>query len=94
VFAVPIVRKTTDSRGNIHNYVRFRTITSPNLLNIYNLFYKESNGQKIKRIPDNIHLYLIARALAFWIMDDGSKDKSGILLHTNPFLNPREPRGF
>jgi LAGLIDADG DNA endonuclease family len=62
-------------------------MTSPNLLKIYNLFYKKCNGKKIKRIPDNIDLYLTARALAFWIMDDGSKEKSGILLHTNSFTH-------
>ena len=84
-FAVPIIRKTKDSRGNIHEYLRFRTITSPNLLKIYNMFYTIENDKKIKRVPLNLGRYLTCRALAFWIMDDGGMSGQGLLLHTNSF---------
>jgi ubiquinol-cytochrome c reductase cytochrome b subunit len=84
-FAFPKVKWTKDSKGNKHKYVRFRMITSPNLLEIYNLFYKVNNGKRRKKVPNNIDLYLTPRALAFWIMDDGSKEEHGILLHTNSF---------
>lgn len=84
-FATPIVRKTKDSHGHIHNYIRFRTITSPNLLYIYKMFYKYKDGKYVKIVPKNLDLYLTPKALAFWIMDDGSKEGSGILLHTNSY---------
>lgn len=38
-----------------------------------------------KIIPQNIGEYLTPLALAIWIMDDGSKEQNGILLHTNAF---------
>jgi LAGLIDADG DNA endonuclease family len=38
--SIPLIKYTKDSKGNKHKYVRFRTITSSNLLNIYNMFYK------------------------------------------------------
>jgi ubiquinol-cytochrome c reductase cytochrome b subunit len=84
-FAIPLIRNTRNTRGNVHKYLRFRTITSPNLLSIYNLFYNTENGIRLKRVPSNLELLLTPRALALWIMDDGSKDGSGILLHTNSF---------
>jgi len=85
-YAVPIIRKTTDSKGSTHGYVRFRTITTINLLKLYNMFYKLDSGKRIKIVPDNLKDFLTPRALAFWIMDDGSKGGKGILLHTNSFM--------
>jgi hypothetical protein len=41
------------------------------------------NNKKI--VPSNIGDFLNARALAFWIMDDGSWAGSGVLLHCNNF---------
>lgn len=56
------------------------------MLKIYNLFYIVHNGKKVKKIPLDINSYLTPRALAFWIMDDGSKvDKGGMLLHSNSY---------
>ena len=43
------------------------------------MFYKYENNKRIKIVPKDIGLYMTPRALAFWIMDDGSKDSSGIL---------------
>lgn len=64
-FSVPKIRKSKDSKGNVHEYVRFRTIASPNLFKIYNLFYKEEDGKRIKIVPLNLELYLTPRALAY-----------------------------
>ena len=50
------------------------------------MFYKLDSGKRIKIVPDNLKDFLTPRALAFWIMDDGSKGGKGILLHTNSFM--------
>src|SRR3546814_6302994 len=42
------------------------------------LYYK-------KIIPNNIKDYLTPQAIAIWIMDDGSRQNSGITIHTNSF---------
>ena len=49
------------------------------------MFYKDVNGNITKTIPIELYSYLTPRALAFWIMDDGSKQGKGILLHINSF---------
>jgi len=85
-YVVPVIRTTSDSHGTVLGYVRFRTIATINLLKYYNMFYKYINGKRVKVVPSNIKYYLTPRALAYWIMDDGSKAKgSGILLHTNSY---------
>lgn len=84
-FSVPIERICKDSVGNFHKYLRFRTITSPNLFKIYKMFYKDIDGKITKTVPIELYYYLTPRVLAFWIMDDGSKDGKGILLHSNSF---------
>jgi len=84
-FTVPKIKNTKDSRGNKHDYLRFGTITTPNLFKIYKMFYKYENNKRIKIVTKDIGLYMTPRALAFWIMDDGSKGFSGILLHTNSY---------
>jgi hypothetical protein len=50
-------------------------------MSIYLLFYPKG----VKTIPLDIAKYLILRALAFWVMDDGSWAGNGLLLHTNSF---------
>ena len=46
------------------------------------MFYPE--GKKI--VPLEIGKYLNPKGLAYWIMDDGSWAGSGVILHTNNFL--------
>ena len=49
------------------------------------MFYKEG----VKIVSSDIDKLLTARALAFWIMDDGSKTRyNQTLLHTNSFSFP------
>lgn len=71
--------KRRKGNGNRIAY-RFYTKQSPELTEIYNLFYK--NGKKI--IPDDLKLDVIA--LSVWFMDDGSKcGKSNFYLNTQQF---------
>jgi len=52
-----------------------------------NTYATKSRVQHNKKIvPYNIGDLLNARALAFWIMDDGSWTGSGVLLHCNNFV--------
>ena len=34
-------------------------------------------ARRTKRVPENIHDLLTARALAYWFMDDGNSDQNG-----------------
>jgi hypothetical protein len=79
---VPIPFSSQDGKGNTQLALRFRTLAVPNLSYIYDMFYP--NNKKI--VPSNIGDYLNTRALAFWIMDDGSWTGSGVLLHCNNFI--------
>lgn len=68
--------------GKIRRYYKLTTWTFFSFNWIYDLWY---DTQGIKRVPFNIHYYLTPRALAHWIMDDGSKSSSGVKLSTNSF---------
>ena len=58
----------------VNNSWRFRTISHPEITEIYNLFYK--NGKK--RLPDNIKEILKDKlSLAVWFMDDGNISRYG-----------------
>jgi hypothetical protein len=80
VIRPPSYRKVNDS-------LVFRTISHPQITEIYNLFYK--NGKKI--LPSNIEDILKDKlSLAAWYMDDGCKwiSKSierGLILNTQNF---------
>jgi hypothetical protein len=78
---VPLPKYTKDSKGNIHQSLRFKTLAIPNLKWIYEIFYPE--GTKV--LPNDISNFFNPRVLAFWIMDDGSWTGSGILIHCNNF---------
>lgn len=82
---VPIPQLTKDGKGNSHQALRFRTLSIPSLSWIYNMFYSNLDGKTKKIVPSNLNTYLNPRVLAYWIMDDGSWTKSGILLHCNSF---------
>jgi hypothetical protein len=83
---VPIPMITKDSKGKNHQFLRFRTLAIPSLSWIYNFFYNKINNIKTKIVPVNIESYFNPRVLAYWITDDGSWARSGILLHTNCFI--------
>ena len=41
----------------------------------------------VKKVPNNIHELLTPRGLAFWIMDDGSRQGSGLHISVYAFTN-------
>lgn len=52
----------------------------------FDLFYEFYRGKYIKRIPNSIGNYLTPKALAYWLMCDGSKhSQGGIYIHTPSF---------
>ena len=53
------------------------TRSYPALLYVYNLFYRDVNGKKVKSVSVEILPYLTPLALALWIMDDGSTVAKG-----------------
>lgn len=74
-------------RGTWKPIYYFQTLTMPYFTNLYNQWYKSINGKMIKVLPSNLGTLLTARALAFWIIGDGSWDnsRSRIFLYTNGF---------
>jgi len=53
---------------------------------IYDSFYVNIEGIKVKRVPDWIGNFITPIGLAHWIMQDGSKQKGyGIFIATNSF---------
>ena len=53
----------------------------------FNVFKDIFYSSNIKKIPDNIYEILTPRGLAFWIMDDGSRQGSGLYLYIYAFSN-------
>jgi len=53
----------------------------------FNVFKDIFYSSNIKKIPDNIYEILTPRGLAFWIMDDGSLQGSGLHLNIYAFSN-------
>jgi hypothetical protein len=65
--------------------VHTETETEPQLaVNTYATKSRVLHNKKI--VPNNIGYFLNARALSFWIMDNGSWAGSGVLLHCNNFV--------
>nr|YP_009424210.1 site-specific DNA endonuclease [Ulva flexuosa]AQS79875.1 site-specific DNA endonuclease [Ulva flexuosa] len=52
--------------------VRFKTYAHEEFKYYYDLFYPEVDGQRKKRVPQNIKSILTAEGLAYWYMDDGT----------------------
>lgn len=67
------IRKPDIRTNKIYSSIQFKTLSLPCLNYYRDLFYKD--GRKI--IPNNICDILNARALAFWICDDGGKGTHG-----------------
>jgi len=59
----------------------FRTVSNPVFIDYHEIFYK--NGIKI--LPENIDQLLSPFGLAIWIMDDGSRSKGCIRIHSYNF---------
>jgi len=79
------VDKRLDPTLTRYNY-RLTTHSFTSLLWIYNSFYYEVNGTRIKKIPGWIGEFITPIGLAHWIMQDGSRQKNqGINIATNSF---------
>ena len=80
----PYSRITKNNRTNkTYSAISFTTIQLP-CFNVYReIFYKLNT----KIIPENIKELLIPRGLAFLIMDDGSRQGSGLHLNVYAFSN-------
>lgn len=66
-----------------YSAISFTTMQLP-CFNVFKDIFYSSN---IKKIPDNIYEILTPRGLAFWIMDDGSRQGSGLHLNIYAFSN-------
>lgn len=69
--------------GNVDFFLKLHTWTFSSFNTIQSMWYAGPNNSKI--VPENIAQYLTPRALAYWIMDNGSKAGSGVKLATNSF---------
>jgi len=68
--------------GNPYYGLQFFIRSMPCITELYSLFYL--NGIKI--VPHNIYELLTPIALAYWIMGDGAKSLSGLILCTDSYL--------
>lgn len=90
----PQIRYKEKTSQEIKSYW-FKTFSFPCFTEFHTLFYKSSKYQKNyvrKTISKHlVHHYLTPRALAYWIMCDGSlqNDKKSLILHTQSY-NKRE----
>ena len=82
----PSIRYKTVNGERKEHSVWFRTFRFKEFTRYQNLFYAlNALGAVERRVPINIQELLTPIALAFWFMDDGSKDPSGYYLHTQCF---------
>lgn len=73
--------KVSHLDGKSYLQVYFETLTYAAFNHYHSLFYV--NGVKI--VPLNIEMLLTPRAIAYWYMDDGGADRSGVIFYTNGF---------
>ena len=83
----PAYSKTgLDKEGKITRSCYFRTCTHPSFRFYANQFYEKGmKGKRTKKVPKLLHKWLTPRALAYWFMDDGCRDKYSYILNTQNF---------
>lgn len=80
------IRQPDKRTGKVYSTISFKTLAFPCLNTFQELFYSAQPKDSKKIVPDNIGELLTARALAYWIMDDGGKGSHGVMvLHTRSF---------
>jgi len=78
-------RLVVDNRTKkTYSAISFTTMQLP-CFNLYRELFYDSNKKKI--VPGNISELLTPRGLAFWIMDDGSKQNEGLHISVYGFTN-------
>lgn len=81
---IPQSRVARDNRTKkIYSAISFTTMQLP-CFNVFREWFYLSN---VKTVPSNIYEYLTAKGLAFWIMDDGSKQGTGLHISVYAFSN-------
>lgn len=80
----PQSRIVRDNRTKkTYSAISFTTMQLPCFNVFKEIFYKVN----VKIVPDNIQELLTPRGLAFWIMDDGSRQGSGLHISVYAFSN-------
>ncbi len=80
----PESRIVRDNRTKkIYSAISFTTMQLP----CFNMFKEMFYVSNVKRVPYNIHELLTPRGLAFWIMDDGNRQESGVHISVYAFTN-------
>lgn len=81
----PQSRLIVDNRTKkTYSAISFTTMQFP-CFNVYRELFYDLNKKKI--VPGNISELLTPRGLAFWIMDDGSKQNEGLHISVYGFTN-------
>src|SRR3546814_800469 len=84
-------KKRIGKNNKIHFTTKIITYSFKSFNWLHNVFYQPQYNEinevlyYKKIIPNNIKDYLTPQAIAIWIMDDGSRQNSGITIHTNSF---------
>lgn len=73
---------STKVKNKTHYGIFFSTRAFPFLSQWYDIFY---DSKVIKKVPLNLYDLLTYEALAHWIMGDGNKLGTGIILNTQSF---------
>jgi len=80
----PQFRISKDKRtSKTYSAISFTTMQLPCFNEYRDLFYLSN----VKIVPNNIYELLTPKGLAFWIMDDGSKQGTGLHLSVYAFTN-------
>lgn len=81
---LPQLRTVRDNRTKkIYSAISFTTMQLP----CFNVFKEMFYISNVKIVPNNIYELLTPRGLAFWIMDDGSRQGAGLHLSVYAFSN-------
>src|SRR3546814_13441026 len=84
-------KKRIGKNNKIHFTTKIITYSFKSFNWLHNVFYQPQYNEinevlyYKKIIPNNIKDYLTQQAIAICIMDDGSRQNSGITIHTNSF---------
>lgn len=80
-------RKPDKRTNKVYQTIAFKSLRNTSLNYYYDLFYKyDETNKRYKVVPYNIKELLNARALAYWIMDDGGIDAfKATILNTDSF---------
>jgi hypothetical protein len=81
----PKIQERLGHNGKKRFVCRFKTFTHYSFNWFYDTFYHNVNGVNIKKVPIAIEEFLSPIALAFWIMDNGTKHGEGLRISANSF---------